>query len=552
MTFLDPVAASWLTQFLGLALFHSLWQGIVIAILLKGMLEATRRAAPNARYLASCTALMLVLLLPALTAAWAGHLQTQSPHGAAVPFRGASAAGAAKKETEQAFAALAPGSPLRDPGSVIDEGLMRWAVYAWLIGVMVSSLRLCGVWVRTRRLRQAAKDSVGGEWHDTLTRLCGRLRVSRPVRLLRSSMVHAPTVIGWVRPVILVPPSAFAGMTPQQLELILAHELAHIRRHDYLVNLLQTVIETLLFYHPAVWWISLQIRAERENACDDAAVRVGSDPAVYARALIAMERLRSSPTLAVAADGGSLTKRVRRLIGADAARSSHLAGVWVIAVVGLVSLTLGTMQYDASSALSEIIDVAPAGEAPKDTAPLSGAHVRSTDGPAVRMDTPRTNIDARPPRGGIEVAATEEVNNPAAAATPPAEAGTPNVDSPPRDGSGDFIDEMASVGYTNLSIGELVRLREADVTADYVRKLRRAGYEHLSVKQLAQLGLFGVTPAYIAMMRSAGHSDLTPAELVRMRAEGVTPEQVKKGRKGPPFSRPADPVQGDDPEDRER
>ena len=551
MTFLDPGATSSLTQFLGWALFHSLWQGIVIAILLKGVLEATRRAGSDARYLASCTALMLVLLLPALTAAWAGRVQTQSPHGAGVPFQGASAAGVANKATDQAFASLAPGSPLIDLGSVIDDSLMRWAVYAWLIGIMVSSLRLCGVWARTRRIRQAAEDSVGVEWHDTLTRLCGRLRVSRPVRLLRSSMVHAPTVIGWVRPVILVPPSAFAGMTPQQLELILAHELAHIRRHDYLINLLQTVIETLLFYHPAVWWISLQIRSERENACDDAAVRVGSDPAVYARALIAMERLRSSPTLAVAADGGSLTMRVRRLIGADAARASHFAGVWVFAVVGLALLTLGTSQYDASSDLSEIIDVAPAAEPSRDTTPLSGAYVRSTDDPAVRMDTPKTNIDAKPPRDAIEVAATEEVKNPAAAATPPAEVGTPNVKSPSRDASGDFIDEMASVGYTNLSIGELVRLREADVTADYVRKLRRAGYGHLSVKQLAQLGLFDVTPEYIAKMRSAGHSDLTPAELVRMRAEGVSPEQVKKGRKSPPFGRPADPDQGDDPEEQE-
>ena len=91
-------------------------------------------------------------------------------------------------------------------------------------------------------------------------------------------LVDVPTVIGWLRPVVLVPASALAGMTPQQLEAILAHELAHIRRHDYLVNLLQTLVETLLFYHPAVWWLSRRIRIERENCCDDLAVSLCGDP----------------------------------------------------------------------------------------------------------------------------------------------------------------------------------------------------------------------------------------------------------------------------------
>ena len=95
-------------------------------------------------------------------------------------------------------------------------------------------------------------------------------------------MVEVPTVIGWLRPVVLMPASALSGMGPQQLEAILAHELAHIRRHDYLVNLLQTVVETLLFYHPAVWWLSGRIRVERENCCDDLAVSLCGDPYAYA------------------------------------------------------------------------------------------------------------------------------------------------------------------------------------------------------------------------------------------------------------------------------
>ncbi len=147
-------------------------------------------------------------------------------------------------------------------------------------------------------------------------RLAKRLHIARPIRLLESSMVDVPTVIGWLRPVVLMPASALAGMAPQQLEAILAHELAHIRRHDYLVNLLQTLVETLLFYHPAVWWLSRRIRVERENCCDDLAVSLCGDPYAYARALADLEELRAdSSRLVLAATGGSLLHRVRRLIG---------------------------------------------------------------------------------------------------------------------------------------------------------------------------------------------------------------------------------------------
>ena len=130
--------------------------------------------------------------------------------------------------------------------------------------------------------------------------------------------MSVPTAIGWLRPVVLLPASAFTGLTPRQLETILAHELAHIRRHDYLFNLLQSVAETLLFYHPAAWWVSRRVRQERELVCDDLAVAATGDALTYARALTQVERLRkSAPRLAVAADGGQLRTRVLRLVGAE-------------------------------------------------------------------------------------------------------------------------------------------------------------------------------------------------------------------------------------------
>jgi len=156
-------------------------------------------------------------------------------------------------------------------------------------------------------------------WHERLAELQRRLRMSRPVLLFESALIQVPVVIGWLRPMILVPASSLSGLTPQQLELILAHELAHIRRHDHWVNLLQVLIETLLFYHPAVWWISQDIRAERELCCDDLAVATCGNRLAYARALTTLEGLRQrSAAMALGAGGGSLMERIRHIVGLSA------------------------------------------------------------------------------------------------------------------------------------------------------------------------------------------------------------------------------------------
>src|SRR5262249_26688490 len=171
-----------------------------------------------------------------------------------------------------------------------------------------------------------------------------------------------PMVIGWLRPVILLPASAMTGLTPQQLEAIIAHELAHIRRHDYLINLLQAVIETLLFYHPAVWWVSRRIRQEREHCCDDLAVAVCGDALTYARALLEMERLRAAgPQLAMAANGGLLMNRIRRLVGAQPKHADRFSGLFagVIALTALISAGAGAqiLLQSSSRADREIVSL---------------------------------------------------------------------------------------------------------------------------------------------------------------------------------------------------
>jgi len=212
---------------------------------------------------------------------------------------------------------------------------LPYVVSGWLIGVFALSVWHLGGWAQLQRLRKKMVKKVDASLYNKLKVLAERLKVNRAVQLMESAMVQIPTVIGWLRPMILLPASALTGLSAEQLEAILAHELAHVKRFDYLVNILQTVVEILGFYHPAVWWISHKIRAERENCCDDLAVSISGDRVCYAKALTSMEEIRAGRgELAVAADGGNLFKRICRLVGKDSAEKTGFS--WIPAAIAIL------------------------------------------------------------------------------------------------------------------------------------------------------------------------------------------------------------------------
>jgi TonB family protein len=155
-------------------------------------------------------------------------------------------------------------------------------------------------------------------------------------------------VIGWLRPVILIPISAIAGLTPQQLDALILHELAHIRRLDTVTNLLLVAVETILFYHPAVWWVSRHVRIEREHCCDDFAVAACGDAVMYVEALTSLETWKATGRMALAANGGKLKDRVARLLNAQAESPRFsLSAVTGLALLGLVAASVAVAQTQA-------------------------------------------------------------------------------------------------------------------------------------------------------------------------------------------------------------
>jgi beta-lactamase regulating signal transducer with metallopeptidase domain len=311
-----------LIERLGWTLLHSLWQGALIWVLVEITLVTLRSAAARTRYAVACAALGLFALAPVVTFLrldLPARLHTNEYLGAS--FAKNSPAG------DSATASLLPPAPAVGsayPSRPLFAARLRpflpWLVYAWLCGSMWSCARLTVGWRISRRISISGLQPLPAEIEDLFRSVRMRLGIDRAVRIGRSAAVQVPTVIGWWRPVILWPAGIAAGISPAQIEALLAHELAHIARHDFAVNLLQAVSEALFFYHPAAHAINRHIRREREHACDDVAVALTHDSLGYAQALAALEITRAPVPLAVAASGdGQLLTRVRRLLRVSAA-----------------------------------------------------------------------------------------------------------------------------------------------------------------------------------------------------------------------------------------
>jgi beta-lactamase regulating signal transducer with metallopeptidase domain len=354
-----------LVQAVGWTLLHFIWQGAVIALTAAIVLSLLEDRSARLRYAVSCASLVVMLLMPAVT------MLAVSSAGAPPPSL---AVGSERlmpngSSPEPPFLPFEPSA--RGDGrvwrSVPDaEAALGAIVATWATGVMFLAVRLAGGWWRVRRLHQVALASTPSRWQDACGRLANRIGLRKAIRVVESTFIDTPAVVGWLKPVIVLPVAAITCLSPAQIEAILAHELAHIRRHDYLVNLAQTLVETLLFYHPAVWWLSARVRTEREYCCDDVAVAWSGDAVGYAAALADLESTRSSRRpLALAATGGSLLDRVGRLLQVprdDSWRSSESMATIVLTLFFVVGA--GSAQL-IPTRLSETL--AESGEAPAST-----------------------------------------------------------------------------------------------------------------------------------------------------------------------------------------
>ncbi len=506
---------------LGWTLVHFLWQGALVALTLALARVALKRRTANLRYLASCAAMLLMLALPVITFVTLSSIA----HKTQVVMTGPPAPPKQTVKTDSLKSEFGDDSPIvgelpQSPTPTSPRRQLRelfsavapWLTSLWLAGVILLSLRMLGACVYARRLKSYGTVPLPDEWRLRFAELCRNIRVLRPVRLLESAMVQVPTVIGWLRPVVLIPASSLVGLAPRQLEAVIAHELAHIRRYDYLVNLLQSAVEILLFYHPAVWWVSREIRQEREHCCDDVAVEVCGDALIYARALTEIEAMRDMGLrLAMAADGGSLISRIHRIVGSSPPRSDQTAS-WVAGAIVFAIVFV-------SAAGAQL--VSPNTQANKFAAMKTPSRQATGDTPAAHPRGVASREEKSSDKEAVKSAAVEEgkdLSGEATAVEPPQSQGA---------GSG-FIGEMTALGYTNLSVDDLIALKNQGVTPQLVRELKAQGYDKLTVNQLLRLASAGVSTQFIRELKDAGLEQAPIESLIRLQTQDVSARFIKE------------------------
>ncbi|SHI60282.1 BlaR1 peptidase M56 [Hymenobacter daecheongensis DSM 21074] len=351
MNWLENALSPALVRALGWTIVHSLWQGAVVGLALVGLLLVLRRHSAQVRYNVACVALATMLGLALATFVRHYAIALNTTDAVAMSTAPVNAAVTTVVSTDFLQHSAAPAE------AVAAAGVPAWLAYfdhnlplivaAWLLGLLAMTLRLLGGLAYVQRLRHYRVQPLAAHWSERLAVLAAKAGLKKSITLLESALVKAPLVAGHLKPVILLPLGTVLGLAPAQLEAILAHELAHIARRDYLMNILQSVAEILFFYHPAAWFITACLRTERENCCDDEATAICGDPLTLARALAALAEMGHDvmpvPQLALSAVGpdGSLLGRIRRLVQRRAA-PTFSEGVMAALVVmgGLVLLGL--------------------------------------------------------------------------------------------------------------------------------------------------------------------------------------------------------------------
>jgi len=519
-------------------LVHSLWQGGIIALLLAAALFFLKNADARLRYALSCLALASVIAWCALT----GFYFSMKAEWTAVPDE-QQAVVQDSADSHATVASLTTSSELTGEFYRLGNGsLYRWLFPVWAIGVvLLSAYHMLG-WRRMSRLTRRGTDNIPPAWKERFANLCEEMRLMKTVGVVGSSRISVPCVFGWVKPVVLLPVSIFSGLGAAEIEMIVVHELAHVRRNDILVNILQTAAETLLFFNPAVWWISRQIRAEREHCCDDAVVACRQDKLGYARALASLEEWRAvSGGFVAAAGSSSLLWRIRRIVGATTGRtrpvSVGVAGIFLFAVLlgaGMVLFGGPAQEVRAQTTLEK------AENFEKQSGDINGRWEIESDGR-------RTHIDMRFGRRmnvgftvrNDELSGTIDENTTYARII--RDAGTFHlVGKFDKDDDGlwgrgelyfranpDYIKEMESMGFDLGDDEDVLSLAVHNVTLDYTRGMEELGYDDLSLNKLVEAHIHDVTPEFIREFIELGYKDLKIDRLIEMSIHDADPDFVR-------------------------
>jgi beta-lactamase regulating signal transducer with metallopeptidase domain len=561
---------------LGWTLLHFCWQGTAVAVAFAAVDRITSRASSRIRY---SIALAALLLMPAIVLGTFA-LEIQAAHAATpahLPGDANTVFSITPSGIQPLLHELPLASSLEEPTNWLamrTDRMLPWVDAIWFLGVVFLALRSLGGWWHLGQVRRHARRMIPQEIEHAFLQLCDQIEVGRKVVLRASDEVISPMAMGVWRATVILPISAVLSLPRAELEAVIAHELGHIRRWDYLWNLLQTAIESLLFFHPAVWWISRTVRERREICCDEIAVRSCSDAAIYARALLRLEEQRTVKlrlAMALGGCGGSLLGRVRKILGEDMAMEGRMTSGVSVAAIGALALS-----FLLGPKISEAV-ATPAGTHPMLShvlETLPAAVISQIDTPNKRIAVPAAPVtvpDTAVPPIVLPDGAAPPLVLPDGAATPivlPDDAASAIAPAPPSPAHHSQHAAMPMIApspsphiHTEFAFSTAIVVNHVTNSANeiafwqsntkdsaqgtassskgtgaaYLDGMRDAGYPldlNNDLESLVALKSIGVTPDYAKSMGSAGLGKPTIHELITLKSIGVTPEYVASLKQG--------------------
>lgn len=507
-------------------LLHSLWQGLVVAMLAGIIMVLTKKSSSSLRYNLLCGLLCLFLGVSGYTF----YRQLASTVTPAVTA------------TNPVITAVAqPSAHITAPaaGVVVQSGIDKLIQYfnthaalivlVWFVIFLGRFVQMLSGLVYAQRIRHYQTKAAPAEWTRRLQELVNKVRITRPVLLLESALIRSPVVVGFLKPAILVPIGMLAHISPDQVESILLHELAHIRRQDYLLNLIQNLVDTLFFFNPAMIWISSLIRMERENCCDDIAIRETRSRRRLIEALVSFheyEQTVGGYALSFAAKENQVVRRVKRIVHKK--NHSLNAGERVLLTTGLLVLcaafvTINGSRADESPKKPRTL-VIPAQVRAKPTVQPEKSHSLSQPLSLPRSQSQQKPLSPIQPR--IQTAASIQDTTPKTAKSVDLFQNA-SVDKliEARDHgvTAEFVSALQQMGYKDLSLDKAIGLRDHGVDAEFIESIRGYGLTHFSLDDAIRLKDHGVSADYIGGMKKRFGKVFEINDYIKLRDAGISP-----------------------------
>jgi bla regulator protein BlaR1 len=549
-------------------LLHSLWQGLILAVLAGLVMLLTKRARSSVRYTLLAAMMLGFLVISGATfvremrvdVAGANRIGVVGQAGGAANLSGpADGNGGVRQGSDANGVDGVAGSRVGGEGGrgVGSEGGSRVGgeggrgagdgarnrvgvvgqlvqyfnthasvvVVVWFIVFLGRLVNLLSGLVYAQRIRYYQVSPIPAEWQERLKLLLARLKIARPVKMLESALIKVPVVVGWLKPVILVPVGMLANLSAQQVESILLHELAHISRKDYVFNLVQHLVDTLFFFNPALLWVSALIRTERENCCDDVAIRETRSRRRLIEALVSFHDYQQGARGYVGPGGqgyamgfggkdNQMLKRVERIVYKK--NHSLNVGERVLMMGSLVLLCGAWITISSSTAAGPETVTVKRTEVVKKTA-VEKAVDRAETTQVVKMTDKAENTEVVKRTGRAE---TTEVARNASGRKPavsrPVVAAVANDTTKPKD-----------TVLTHEDVEVLIRAREHGVTPEYISELKMLGYM-VSLEKAITLVDHGVSDGFLRSIREEGYGKISLEMAVRLVDHGVNAEFIHR------------------------